>query len=235
MVYSNLVADTLLETMATDSPARLVVPIGADLAGHGFSMDLPKIESLLISYPKWMTIDPTIIRKILDSTLAQNKPQEMRLILVDLCEVGLKSYDGTDHLLTPVIDVVERVLASHQWISKEIKRRLDMFAEVGVKTIEEYNLASGFTAMEYILVIDVDISEVVMVAPTYIYDLIDHIMLSARRTGFIMIATTKHPRDKMSKLYRNRIAYSGDDEVGLVNYLPYGSQETSKIRLSDTV
>ncbi len=81
MVYSNLVADTLLETMTTDSPARLVVPIGVDLAGHDFSLDLPKIESLLISYPKWMVIDPTIIRKILDSTLAQNKPEEMRLIV----------------------------------------------------------------------------------------------------------------------------------------------------------
>lgn len=227
-------ADTLLETMATDSPARLVVPIGADLAGHDFSMDLPKIESLLISYPKWMTIDPTIIRKILDYTLSKNKPQEMRLILVDLCEVGLKSYDGTDHLLTPVIDAVARVIASHQWINKEIQKRLKMFADQGVKTIDEYNQLAGFTAMEYILVIDVDISEVVMVVPSYIYDLIDHIMLNARRTGFIMIATTKHPRDKLSKLYRNRITYSGDDEVGIVNYLPYGSQESTKIRLMNT-
>jgi len=229
------VADTLLETMTQDSPARLVVPIGTDASGESFCLDLPKIESLLISYPKWMTIDPTIIRKILDSTLVQNKPHEMRLILVDLCEVGLKSYDGIDHLLTPVIDQPERVISAHQWINKEIQKRMGIFAEMGVKTIEEYNLSSGFTALEYILVVDVDISEMVMVAPTWIYDNIEHIMLNARSTGIIMIATTKHPRDKMSKLYRNRITYSGDDEVGIVNYLPYGSQEGTKIRLSDTV
>lgn len=46
--------------------------------------------------------------------MAKNKPEEMRLIVVDICEVGLKSYDGTDHLLTPVIDEVEKYLSAHQ-------------------------------------------------------------------------------------------------------------------------
>ncbi|MFH1244622.1 MAG: FtsK/SpoIIIE domain-containing protein [bacterium] len=228
-------ADTLLETMTQDSPAGLVVPIGTELDGQDFSLDLARSESLLISYPKWMTIDPTIIRNILDYMLAKNKPEEMRLILVDLCEVGLKSYDGDDHLLTPVIEEVERVISAHQWINKEIQKRLDLFAQSGVKSIEEYNLESGFTAMEYILVVDVDISEMVMAAPSYIYGLMERIMPNARMTGFIMTATTKHPRDLMSKLYRNRITYSGNDEVGIVNYLPYGSSESKKIRLTDTI
>lgn len=108
-----------------------------------------------------------------------------------------------------------------------------MFAQVGVKTIDEYNLSSGFTAMEYILVVDVDLSEVMKVAPTWIYDNMNLVMLNARRTGFIMIATTKRPLVLISKLYRNRITYSANDEVGCVNFLAYGSQESKKIRLKD--
>ena len=224
-------SETLLETMTRDSSSGLIVPIGTDLSGASVSLDLPKIESLLISYPKWMTIDPAIIRKIIDFTLPNNKPQELRLIVVDLCEVGLKSYDGVEHLLTPVIESVDRVIASHQWVNKEIVKRLDLFRESGVKSIDEYNQVAGFMAMEYILVVDVDISEVVMIAPSKIYDIMSTIMPNARKTGFIMVATTKHPRDLMSKLYKTRIAYKGEDELGIVNYQVEGSVETVKIKL----
>lgn len=225
-------SETLLETMTRDSSSGLIVPIGTDLNGASVSLDLPKIESLLISYPKWMTIDPAIIRKIIDYTLLKNKPQELRLIVVDLCEVGLKSYDGVDHLLTPVIDSVERVIASHQWVNKEIVKRLDLFRQYNVKSIDEYNQVAGFIAMEYILVVDVDISELVMIAPSKIYDIMTTIMPSARKTGFIMVATTKHPRDLMSKLYKTRIAYKGEDEIGIVNFQVEGSDETVKIILN---
>jgi len=224
-------SETLLETMTKESSSELIVPIGTDLNGASVSLDLPKIESLLISYPKWMTIDPAIIRKILDYTISKNKPQELRLIVVDLCEVGLKSYDGVDHLLTPVIDSVERVIASHQWVNKEIVKRLDLFRQYNVKSIDEYNQVAGFIAMEYILVVDVDISEVVMIAPSKIYDIMTTIMPNARKTGFIMVATTKHPRDLMSKLYKTRIAYKGEDELGIVNFQIEGSDETVKIIL----
>lgn len=224
-------SETLLETMTRDSSSGLIVPMGTDLNGASVSLDLPKIESLLICYPKWMTIDPAIIRKIIDYTLLKNKPQELRLIVVDLCEVGLKSYDGVDHLLTPVIDSVERVIASHQWVNKEIVKRLDLFKQYNVKSIDEYNQVAGFIAMEYILVVDVDISEVVMIAPSKIYDIMSAIMPNARKTGFIMVATTKHPRDLMSKLYKTRISYKGEDELGIVNYQVEGSDETVKIKL----
>ncbi len=223
--------DTLLETMTKDSPVGLVVPVGTDTSSETFSLDLGKIESLLLSYPKWMTIDPTIIRIILDYTLANNKPQEMRLIVVDLCEVGLKSYDGVDHLLTPVIEVTERLISAHQWITKEITKRMDLFKQYDVKSIEQYNQVAGFVAMEYILVIDVDISEAMMIAPSKIYDLMSNIMVNARKTGFIMLATTKHPRDLMSKLYKVKISYKGNDEIGIVNYQSGASEDTQKIKL----
>lgn len=222
---------TLLETMTQDSPKGLIVPIGTDVSGSIFSLDLGEIDSLLISYPKWMTIDTTIIRKILDTTLTNNKPQECRLIVVDLCEVGLKSYDGSDHLLTPVIDVTERLISAHQWILKEIDKRIDLFKQYGVKSIEQYNQVAGFTAMEYILVIDVDISEAMMFAPSKIYNLMSNIMVNARKTGFIMIATTKHPRDLMSKLYKAKISYKGNDEIGIVNYTSGDSEANEKIKL----
>jgi S-DNA-T family DNA segregation ATPase FtsK/SpoIIIE len=222
---------TLLETMTQDSPKGLIVPIGADSTGTNFSLDLGKTESLLISYPKWMAVDTTIIRKILDSTQTNNKPQECRLIVVDLCEAGLKSYDGSDYLLTPVIEVTERLICAHQWTLKEIDKRMELFKEYGVKSIEQYNQVAGFTAMEYILIVDVDISEAMMIAPSAIYDLMSNIMVNARKTGFIMIATTKHPRDLMSKLFKSIISYKGNDEIGIVNYQSEDNEESQKIKL----
>jgi DNA segregation ATPase FtsK/SpoIIIE-like protein len=108
---------------------------------------------------------------------------------------------------------------------------MELFKEYGVKSIEQYNQVAGFTAMEYILIVDVDISEAMMIAPSAIYDLMSNIMVNARKTGFIMIATTKHPRDLMSKLFKSIISYKGNDEIGIVNYQSEDNEESQKIKL----
>lgn len=217
--------------VTSESPAKLVVPFATDVNGNEISLDLGKSESILISYPLWMTIDPTIIKHILDELIVSNSPDELKLIITDLCITGLKQYGETKHLLTPVIDTFERTLAAHQWSLKEIQKRIKILEEHGVKTIEEYNQVAGFTAMEYVLVVTVDISEIIITAPSVIYNMMINIFENARRVGFIFVATTKHPRDKMSELFKTKIAYKGDDEVGIVNYKACEDNEFQQVKL----
>jgi DNA segregation ATPase FtsK/SpoIIIE, S-DNA-T family len=224
--------DTSLETSTHDSPSGLIVPIGVDKSGGGVSLDLPKLGSLLISHPEWMTIDTSIICKILDTVTTMNKPDELKLIICDVCNAGLTSYDGDEHLLTPVITPYDRVIASHMWAVKEINNRMKLLNEYGASNIEEYNKVAGFTAMNYLLIVDVDISEVVKFVPSKIYDLVCNIMEHARETGVVLVATTKHPRDSMSKLFETKISYKGNDEVGVVNYQSTDSDSSEKITLS---
>lgn len=213
------------------SEYKLVVPIGENESGAVVNLDLLELYNLLIIFPKLINPDSEVIRLVLNHLFANVAPEIVRAIVVDLCSVGLKAYDGDKHLLTPVIGDIQRVISAHQWVNKEINKRLDLFARSGVKTIEEYNALEAFTTLEYILLVDVDLTTITEAAPAAYYDLIDMIMMNARRTGFILIATTRQPRNRLSRLFRNRIIYRTKYQEGTINYLSYGTEMVEKIKL----
>lgn len=225
-------SETLLETMTQDTPSNLIIPIGTDEMGAQVELDMGKCGNCMIDFPKWMTPNHDLVNTILTKLLAKNVPQDLRLILVDQSDIGLNVFEGVNHLLTPVIKDTERVISALQWSGKEILRRMTMFEDVGVKSIEEYNQMSGFNAMEYICIVIFDLTDVMSCAPSKVEDQISHLNIAGRQTGFVMVATTKHPRDYVAKNFLTKITYKGEDEVGIVNYLQSGSEKTEKIRLN---
>lgn len=224
--------ESLLETMAKDTPSNLIIPIGTDEMGAQVELDMGKCGNCMIDFPKWMTPNHDLVNIILYGLLSKNVPQDLRFIFIDQSETGLNSFDGINHLLTPVIKDTERVISALQWSHHEIIKRTRMFQEVGVKSIEEYNLMAGYGAMEYICIVIFDLSEIMSTAPSRIVDLIDQINIEGRRTGFVMVVTTQHPRDHVAKNFLTKMTYKGDDEVGTVNYLQSGSDKSEKIRVS---
>ncbi len=225
-------SQTLLETMAQDTPSNLIVTIGTDEMGADVNLDMGKCGNCMIDFPKWMTPNHDLVNTILIKLLSKNVPQDLRMILIDQSDEGLNAFEGINHILTPVIKDTERVISALQWSCKEVIRRTRMFEEVGVKSIEEYNLMTGFNAMEYICIAIFDLSDIMSTAPSALEDLISRVNISARHTGFVIVATTNHPRDYVAKNFLTKITYKGDDEVGIVNYLQSGSDKSEKIRLS---
>lgn len=224
--------ETLLEPSTLVTMPNLVVPIGTDEIGAHINLDMAKCGNCMIDFPKWMTPNHDLVNNISATLLSKNVPQHLRFILVDQSEVGLNIFDGVTHLLTPVIKDTERVISALQWSNKEILKRMTMFEEVGVKSIEEYNQKAGFMCMEYICIVIFDLTAVMYVAPSKLEDLISQINIAGRQAGFVMVATTKHPRDRVAKNFLTKITYKGDDEVGIINYLQSRSDASEKIRLN---
>jgi S-DNA-T family DNA segregation ATPase FtsK/SpoIIIE len=68
-----------------------------------------------------------------------------------------------------------------------------MFAEVGVRNIDEYNELSGFIAMEYIVIVIDELADITLSAPTKVEDLIVRLAQMARATGIHLILATQRP------------------------------------------
>jgi S-DNA-T family DNA segregation ATPase FtsK/SpoIIIE len=72
-------------------------------------------------------------------------------------------------------------------------KRYKMFAEVGARNIEDYNEQSGFTAMEYIVIVIDELADIMLSAPSKVEDLIVRLAQMARATGIHLVIATQRP------------------------------------------
>jgi S-DNA-T family DNA segregation ATPase FtsK/SpoIIIE len=172
--------------------SRLAVGLGLGVSGAPAIADIKKMPHVLVAGSTGSG-KSVCINTIITTLLFRNSPQELRFIMVDPKRVELTGYNGIPHLLTPVIVDTERVISALQWATKEMDRRYKMFAEVGARNIEDYNEQSGFTAMEYIIIVIDELADIMLTAPSKVEDLIVRLAQMARATGIHLIIATQRP------------------------------------------
>ena len=172
--------------------SRLAVGLGLGVSGAPIIADIKKMPHILVAGSTGSG-KSVCINTIITTLLYRNSPQELRFILVDPKRVELTGYNGIPHLLTPVITNTDQVVAALTWATKEMDKRYKMFAEVGVRNVEEYNELSGFTAMEYIVIVIDELADIMLSAPTKVEDLIVRLAQMARATGIHLVLATQRP------------------------------------------
>lgn len=172
--------------------SRLAVGLGLGVSGAPIIADIKKMPHVLVAGSTGSG-KSVCINTIITTLLFRNSPQELRFILVDPKRVELTGYNGIPHLLTPVITNTDAVVSALTWATKEMDKRYKMFAEVGVRNVEEYNELSGFTAMEYIVIVIDELADIMLSSPTKVEDLIVRLAQMARATGIHLVLATQRP------------------------------------------
>ncbi len=172
--------------------SKLAVGLGLGVSGGSAVADIKKMPHVLVAGSTGSG-KSVCINTIISTLLFRNSPAELKLILVDPKRVELTGYNGIPHLLTPVITEAERVVAALQWCTKEMDKRYKMCAEVGVRNIEEYNEMSGFSAMEYIVIVIDELADIMLFAPSKVEDLITRLAQMSRAVGIHLVLATQRP------------------------------------------
>ncbi|MFH1244140.1 MAG: DNA translocase FtsK [bacterium] len=172
--------------------SRLAVGLGLGVSGTPVIADITKMPHILVA-GSTNSGKSVCLNTIITTLLFRNSPQELRLIMVDPKRVELTGYNGIPHLLTPVITETDRVISALQWATKEMDKRYKMFAEVGARNIEDYNEQSGFTALEYIVIVIDELASIMLTAPSKVEDLIVRLAQMARATGIHLVIATQRP------------------------------------------
>ena len=172
--------------------SRLAVGLGLGVSGLPEIADIKKMPHILVAGSTGSG-KSVCINTIITTLLFRNSPQELRFIMIDPKRVELTGYNGIPHLLTPVIVDTDRVIAALQWATKEMEKRYKMFAEVGSRNIEDYNEQSGFTAMDYIVIVIDELADIMLTAPSKVEDLVVRLAQMARATGIHLVIATQRP------------------------------------------
>jgi S-DNA-T family DNA segregation ATPase FtsK/SpoIIIE len=136
-----------------------------------------------------------MVNALITSLLCNAKPDDVRMILVDLKRVELAAYNGLPHLLVPVITEPERAKAALKWAVNEMENRYRRFAGATARNIRAFNegRADPEDRMPYIVLIVDELADLMMREGKHVEEPIVRLAQKARATGIHMVLATQRP------------------------------------------
>jgi len=195
-----------------DSDKPLLLALGRSADGEVFVTDLAKMPHLMIAGTTGSG-KSVCINTIIASILFKNKPDEVLIAMIDPKKLELSTYAELrrHHLL--FIDDGDEVIATDpknavallQSVVKEMEKRYTRLAEVGSRSITEYNESveagkvkpdeNGNPAVKlpYIVVIIDELADLMLTAAKEVEEPIARLAQMARAIGIHLVVATQRP------------------------------------------
>src|SRR5207245_5655247 len=197
-----------------DSSSSLTIAMGKDIGGNPVVADLAKMPHLLVAGTtgsgKSVGINATIL-----SLLYKSDPNDVRLILIDPKMLELSIYEGSPHLLAPVVTDMRQAGHALNWAVNEMERRYKLMSKLGVRNLAGYNtkiveaakreehIPNPFSLtpdspeplekLPTIVIIIDELADLMMVVGKKVEELIARIAQKARAAGLHLILATQRP------------------------------------------
>jgi len=191
---------TLRSVMESD-PFRslgspLAVALGQDVAGEPVVADLALMPHLLIAGTTGS--GKSVCIKALATCLAMtNRPDELRMVMIDPKMVELVRFNGLPHLLGRTESELDRITRVLRWVAHEMDQRYKRFASMGARNIDDYNRRvarrSPQEHLPRIVVLVDELADLMMLAPEQTERTICRIAQMARATGIHLVVATQRP------------------------------------------
>ena len=188
---------TMKEVFVNDEDnSPLSVALGKDVSGESIFTRIDKTPHILIAGSTGSG-KSVCVNTIITSILLKNKPDKVKLIMIDPKMVELSIYDGIPHLLTSVVtDPIKAADVLHK-VVLEMENRYREFARARVRNMEGYNKIAAkdpdYKELPYIVVIIDELADLMMVSSKEVEESIARIAQKARAAGIHMIIATQRP------------------------------------------
>ncbi|MCS7047979.1 MAG: DNA translocase FtsK, partial [Verrucomicrobiae bacterium] len=118
--------------------AKIPLALGRDIKGQPVIADLADMPHLLIAGATGSG-KTVCVNAILATLLYRFTPEDLRLVLVDPKMVEMQHYNSLPHLVVPVVTESKKVPLALGWVIREMEKRYQIFAKVGVRNITGFN------------------------------------------------------------------------------------------------
>jgi S-DNA-T family DNA segregation ATPase FtsK/SpoIIIE len=185
--------DVVETTTFKQSPSKLTVALGRDVAGSPIVLDLAAMPHLLVA-GQTGSGKSVSISSILCSLLLNATPDEVRILIGDLKRVDFTNFGDLPHLITSVMIDQEKILNALYWVTGEMDRRYRLFARKSARNIAQYNERhTGPDRIPYIVFVIDELADLMLQAPIQVEKQITRVAQLARATGIHLVLGTQRP------------------------------------------
>lgn len=173
------------------------------LLGIGLDIDANPVYTSIETMPHGLVAGSTqsgksvCIASIIASIIYKNKPDQVKLLLIDPKKVDLQQFADIPHLITPIIDDSKIAIESLKWAVTEMERRYDVlkrFKSINVKDYyERRSNDSEFEAMPRIVIIVEEASDLLINGGPEVEEQILRLTQKSRAVGIHLILATQRP------------------------------------------
>ncbi|HNQ23120.1 MAG TPA: DNA translocase FtsK [Phycisphaerae bacterium] len=208
----------LKELMFMSGPkaARMSLPLflGKDAAGQALVADLTKMPHLLIAGTTGSG-KSVCLNSVIASVLMTQRPDRVKMILVDPKMVELCQFKGMPHLMCPIVTDMARAEKILEWAVTKMEERYELLAEARVRNVADFNALGAEaiyerfqpsndqeralipTALPYIVVIIDELADLMMTAAKEVEHHLSRLAQKSRAVGIHIIVATQRPEARV--------------------------------------
>lgn len=179
-----------------DRQKPLAIPLGRDVSGASFVVDLATMPHLLIAGTTGSG-KSVALTAMATSLVMNNMPDRLKLVMLDPKMVELTRFNGLPHLLGPVEVEQERIIGVLRWVTREMDRRYKLLEVAAARNIESYNRALGRRRKDehlpYIAVFFDEIGDLMLSRPDETEKMLARLAQMARAVGIHLVVATQRP------------------------------------------
>jgi S-DNA-T family DNA segregation ATPase FtsK/SpoIIIE len=198
---------------AQDKVGKMALPLylGRDASGDVLTADLAAMPHLLIAGTTGSG-KSVCINSIIMAFLMMQRPDHVKLILVDPKMVEMAVFAEVPHLMSPIITDMQQAALVLDWAATKMDERYELLAEAGVRNLTAYNRMSkeelyakfGATSdeekakiplhMPYIVIIIDELADVMMMSGKEVEFCLSRLAQKSRAVGVHIILATQRPQ-----------------------------------------
>jgi len=202
--------------MSGNRPAKMQLPLflGKDAGGNPLVGDLAKMPHMLIAGTTGSG-KSVCLNSIVMSILMTQRPDMVKMILVDPKMVEMSVFKDVPHLMCPVVTDMNRAEMILDWAATKMDERYELLAEAGAKNIAGYNqmtreqLDAAFQPaseeerakipypLPYIVIIIDELADLMMTAAKEVEHHLSRLAQKSRAVGIHIVVATQRPEAKV--------------------------------------
>lgn len=205
-----------LATMSAQNVQKMALPLflGKDAQGNALVEDLARMPHMLIAGTTGSG-KSVCINSIIMSVLMTQRPDMVKLILVDPKMVEMSMFREVPHLMCPIVTEMERAEKILEWATVKMDERYALLAEAGVRNIAAYNRMTKEEKYErfqpsnedekaqiplhlpYIVIIIDELADMMMLSAKEVELHLSRLAQKSRAVGIHIIVATQRPEAKI--------------------------------------
>ncbi len=202
-----------LMQLAPEAMSKMAIPLflGKDASGEPLIGDMAAMPHCLIAGTTGSG-KSVCINSIIMSIMYLQRPDQVKLILVDPKVVEMAPFKDIPHLMCPVINDSAKATSVLEWACTKMDERYEHLAEAGVRNIKGYNTLTQEELIErfqpgspeeeakipkklpYIVIIIDELADLMMTSGKEVESFIVRLAQKSRAVGIHLILATQRPQ-----------------------------------------